>query len=291
MPSKTVTLDNASGLHARPARVFAKHDATEASLLDLAEKVEQDAGADEAEIFAAHADFAADPELLSRVRTAIADGASAAEAVRSAFDWFGALLAASTDEYIAARTGDIADVRDQVLAALRGEDLAAAAVEHDEPVIVVARDLTPSQTARIPREQLAGIACQEGSPTAHAAILARALGTPSVVGVVGLLDAVDAGGERVTVAIDGTAGDVVVNPTDTEQVEFRERIERERELAGRLAGLVGEPGRTADGRHVELAANVNDEQTLKTLVDTGAEGAGLVRTELLFLEHAQAGSP
>ncbi|CAN5749893.1 phosphoenolpyruvate--protein phosphotransferase [soil metagenome] len=262
-------------------------DATEESLLDLAEKVEGDAGADEAAIFEAHADFAADPELLSRVRTAIDGGASAAEAVRAAFDGFGALLAKSTDEYIAARAADIGDVRDQVVAVLRGEDPSATLVEHDEPVIVVAHDLTPSQTARIPSEQLAGIACEEGSPTAHSAILARALGIPSVVGVTGLLAAVERAGEHATLAIDGTACEVIVDPGDAERDEFSQRIEREAELTARLAELVDEPGQTADGRHVELAANVNDEGTLEVLEGSGAQGAGLVRTELLFVQHTQ----
>ena len=232
----------------------------------------------------AHADFAADPELADRVAQAAAEGASAEDAVTSSFASFRALLAASGDEYLAARATDLDDVRDQVLDELAGVRRAAVPVER---VVVVARELGPSQTARLPREHLAAIACESGSPTSHAAILARALGIPAVVGVSGLLDAVTAG---VVTAVDGGQGSVLVDPDEGERRAVAGRLAAEEERRGRLATLAGEPGRTADGRSVELAANVNDPSALERAREVGAQGAGLVRTEFLFLDAQVAPS-
>lgn len=250
----------------------------EESLVELAESKREELG-DEADIFLAHADFAGDPEIADMAHERIDDGASAEAAVTAAFDSFRALLEKSADEYMAGRAADIDDVRDQVLAVLAGGGDAQVPTARS---VVVAHELTPSQTARLPRELIAGVVCAAGSPTSHAAILSRSLGIPAVMGVTGLLDAVANG---TPLAIDGATGEVVIDPDDVEREEFTQRIEREEALAERLAELVDEPGRTADGRHVELAANVNDEGTLEALEGTGAEGSGLVRTELLFLEH------
>jgi phosphotransferase system enzyme I (PtsI) len=262
------------------ARVDAALEEVENTLTELAES-KRDTLGDEADIFLAHADFAGDPEIADMAHDAIDDGTGANAAVSSAFDSFRKLLESSSDEYLAGRATDIDDVRDQVLAVLAGAQDAPVPTERS---VIIAHELTPSQTARLPRELIAGVACAAGSPTSHAAILSRSLGIPAVMGVVGLLDVVADG---TPLAIDGSTGEVMIEPDDAERREFSERIEREAALAERLAELVDEPGRTADGRHVELAANVNDEGTLDTLDGTGAEGSGLVRTELLFLEHTE----
>jgi phosphotransferase system enzyme I (PtsI) len=264
------------------ARAVEALEATGRALAALAEKVAADAGEEEAAIFEAHADFAADPELADRVEAATAGGLPAEEAVTRAFGSFRELLAASGDEYLAARAADLDDVRDQVLDRLAG---AAEAAVPTRRVVVVARELTPSQTARMPREHLAALVCEAGSPTSHAAILARALGIPAVVGVAGLLGAV---GQGAPVAVDGASGEVIVDPepADVARVEARTRDEaRDRD---RLATLREEPGRTADGRRVELAANVNDPGAIDRAREAGAQGSGLVRTEFLFLGAQQA---
>lgn len=264
------------------ARASAALEATETALYDLSEKVAADTGEEEAAIFAAHADFAADPELAGRVAKATAGGSSAEDAVREAFGSFRELLASSTDEYLAARASDLDDVRDQVLARLAGAESAAVP---DTRSVVVARDLTPSQTARIPRALLAGVACETGSPTSHAAILARALGIPAVMGVTGLVAAVTTG---TLLALDGDGGAVVVGPGADERAATEARIAADEGSAARLAGLAGERGQTADGRHIELAANVNGPDALGEVTEYGAEGSGLVRTEFLFLGTTEA---
>lgn len=250
---------------------------TEDRLSELADEMREQLG-DEADIFLAHADFAGDPEVLDRVRAATAEGASAEAAVTQAFDSFRALLAASEDEYLAGRATDIDDVRDQVLDVLAGRDVAPVPLERS---VVVAHELTPSQTAKLPRELIAAVVCEAGSPTSHAAILSRALGIPAVVGVAGLLDAI---GEDALIAVDGREGAVRIAPDESEQADIRARVEEDLRRKERLTELRNEPGRTADGRHIELAANVGGPGDLVAAKEHGAEGSGLVRTEFLFQE-------
>ena len=257
------------------ARAEEALEQTEERLSDLAEQTRERLG-DEADIFLAHADFAGDPEVLDRVHAAIAEGASAEVAVARAFDSFRELLEVSEDEYLAGRAADIDDVRDQVLDVLAGRDVAPAPEERS---VVVARELTPSQTAMLPRELIAAVACEAGSPTSHAAILSRALGIPAVVGIAGLLAAVEGG---TLMAVDGHAGVVRVDPDAGEQEDIRTRIAQDERRRERLAALRDEPGRTADGRHVELAANIGGSADLAPATEHGAEGSGLVRTEFLF---------
>jgi phosphoenolpyruvate-protein phosphotransferase len=250
---------------------------TEERLSELADEMRERLG-DEADIFLAHADFAGDPEVLDRVRAATGEGASAEAAVTQAFDSFRALLAASADEYLAGRATDIDDVRDQVLDVLAGRDVAPVPLERS---VVVAGELTPSQTARLPADLIAAVVCESGSPTSHAAILSRALGIPAVVGVAGVLAAVDDG---ILIAVDGREGAVRIAPDEAEQAAILARIEEDLRRREHLTALRDEPGRTADGQHIELAANVGGSGDLVAATEHGAEGSGLVRTEFLFQE-------
>ena len=246
----------------------------------LAERVAKAAGDAEGEIFEAHAEFAADPELRSMAEDAIDDGTAAERAAITAFDTFRELLAGSSSEYLAARAEDLDDVRDRVVAILMGFDTFVPVP--DEPSIIVAHELSPSQTASIPREVIAGIAVETGSPTSHAAILARSLGIPAVVACEGLLDRLE---EGAVVAVDGRDGVVLVDPTEDERHVVEERIRVEDKRRAELTALRDEPGATADGRRVELAANIGTPDDLAVAVEAGAEGSGLVRTEFLFLDR------
>jgi phosphotransferase system enzyme I (PtsI) len=257
----------------------------EAELRELAERVEASAGEDEAEIFEAHAEFAADPELASQALEAIKIGASAERAVSQAFESFRVVLASSTSEYLAARAADLDDVRDRVIAILLGRDTGVPVPT--ERSVIAAFELTPSQTASIPRELIAAVVTQTGSPTSHAAILARSLGIPAVVACHDLLDHIEPG---VVVAVDGRAGDVMVDPDEGELRGIEERMRVEEKRRAELTALKDEPGRTADGRRVELAANLGSPEDLPAALEAGAEGSGLVRTEFLFLGRRTAPS-
>lgn len=256
----------------------------EEELRGLARVVHATAGEAEAEIFEAHAEFAADPELERLANDAILDGASAERAVMDAFGTFRELLVASDNEYLAARVADLDDVRDRVVKILLGRSTAGEA-----PMVasvIVAHELTPSQTASIPAEVIAGIVTETGSPTSHAAILARALGIPAVVSCPGLLDVL--AGEPGEVAVDGRSGAVIVRPGPAEREATLRRMVEEQGRREQLAALRDEPGRTADGGRVELAANIGSIQHIPAAVEAGGEGSGLVRTEFLFLDRTVA---
>jgi len=255
----------------------------EAELRQLAETVTATAGEEEGEIFEAHAEFAADPELERLAAEAIEGGSSAERAVVDAFDSFRVLLVASDSEYLAARAADLDDVRDRVVKLLLGWSTVGEVPGSRS--VIVAHELTPSQTASIPVDVIAGIATETGSPTSHAAILARALGVPAVVACPGLLEAARAG---VGIAIDGRSGEVVVEPGPDERAAIQQRAAEEERRREELAAFRDEPGRTADGHRVELAANIGSIDHIPAALEAGGEGSGLVRTEFLFLDRTTA---
>jgi phosphoenolpyruvate-protein phosphotransferase len=265
------------------ARLVRALERAETELRELAETVSATAGEEEGEIFEAHAEFAADPELIRLTEEAVGLGTSAERAVIDAFDSFRDLLAASGSEYLAARAADLDDVRDRVVKILIG--LSTSGDRPDRRSMIVAHELTPSQTASIPVDLIAGIVTETGSPTSHAAILARALGVPAVVACEGLLAFTRAG---VDVAIDGRTGDVIVDPDPSEREAIAARHQQEERRREALGALRDEPGRTADGHHVELAANIGSIDHVPAAVEAGGEGSGLVRTEFLFLGRVVA---
>ncbi len=252
-------------------------------LEQLAEHVNQELGDDEAGIFEAHAAFAQDPELADRARKAVAEGDAAAAAVASAFDSFRALLKASESDYLAARAEDLDDVRDRVLALLAGEAFEVEAPR--ELSVIVAHELSPSQTATIPRAVIAALVTETGSPTSHAAILARSLGVPAVVGATGIVDLASDGAD---LAVDGHQGLLIVDPDDEERAHIQQRLDKDARRREELQALRELPGTTADGHRIELAANIGAEPDLADAVDAGAEGSGLVRTEFLYLDRTAA---
>jgi phosphoenolpyruvate-protein phosphotransferase (PTS system enzyme I) len=255
----------------------------EGELRELAVTVSASAGEDEAEIFEAHAEFAADPELARLTEDAVRAGTSAERAVVGAFETFRELLVASESEYLAARASDLDDVRDRVVKILLG--MSTSGDRPERRSVIVAHELTPSQTASIPVDLIAGIVTETGSPTSHAAILARALGVPAVVGCEGLLAVTRAG---VDIAIDGRAGEAIVDPSPAEREAVVRRHEQEERRRAELGALRDEPGRTADGHRVELAANIGSIDHIPAAVEAGGEGSGLVRTEFLFLGRVTA---
>ena len=255
----------------------------EAELRELAERVAESAGEEEGEIFEAHAEFAADPELARLTEEAVRAGTSAERAVVGAFETFRELLVASASEYLAARAADLDDVRDRVVKILLG--MSTGGDRPEQRSVVVAHELTPSETASIPVELIAAIVTETGSPTSHAAILARALGVPAVVACDGVLAATRV---SVDIAVDGRAGEVTVDPSPDERAAIVRRHEQEERRRQDLGALRDEPGRTADGHPVELAANIGSIDHIPAAVEAGGQGSGLVRTEFLFIGRVTA---
>jgi phosphoenolpyruvate-protein phosphotransferase/dihydroxyacetone kinase phosphotransfer subunit len=241
-------------------------------------------GEQEAAVFDAHLLLLHDSDLLDDAHRRIDAGRAAAPAWAAATDRVQAALAALPDPYQQARAADVRAVGDQVLRALRGDggrdgDLTGATG------VLIARDLTPAQAALLDPALVVGLVLAAGSPTAHSVILARARGIPAVVGAGrAVLDIP----EGTLVALDGATGEVVLDPAEDVLAGFRRRTAALAE-AGHAAGeLAGSPARTRDGVVILIGANVGSVQDARSAATCGADLAGLVRTEFLFLgrDHA-----
>lgn len=234
------------------------------------------------EILEAHRMMLQDPQLRAAVEEAVADGASAATAVGRAVEQFAALLACLDDEYLRERAADVRDVGRRLAAALRG---ATVGLRLEQPAVVVARDLAPSDTLGIDRSLLLGIATEQGGPTSHTAILARSRGIPAVVGTPGLLAAAR---EGALIALDGATGDVIIAPAAPTRAAYETRVAAARAEAERERADSGLPAETPDGRRIELAGNAGSSDEVLFAVQKGAEGIGLLRSEFLFMGRAEA---
>jgi multiphosphoryl transfer protein len=252
---------------------------------ELTADVEARLGKEEAAIFRAQAAFASDRVLQQRAGEAIESGNSAESAITGAFRSFRDEIEASSNPLLKARAADIDDVNQRVLGILGGAVEKPARPELAS--VIVASDLTPSQTAGLPSELVLAIATEGGTPTSHAAILARAMGVPAVVGAVGLLD--EARGAEM-LAVDGGRGEVLIDPEPETLRGIEEAGEQDKRRIESLSALRSTPGATRDGHPVELAANIGSLSDLEPASAAGAQGTGLVRTEFLFQDRATAPS-
>lgn len=239
------------------------------------------AGGEAQAVLEAQALMALDPELLADVERRVAVGSTAERAVYDAFASYRALLAGAGD-YLAGRVADLDDVRNRIVARLLGVPMPGVP-DSDEPYVLIARDLAPADTALLDPALVLGFVTEEGGPTSHSAILARALGVPAVVALPGATELA----EGTVVAVDGSTGEVFVDPGEERRAELT-AVAAERRAA--LAAASG-PGATSDGHKVPLLANVGGPGDVAAAVAAGAEGVGLFRTEFLFLDDsAQAPS-
>ena len=237
----------------------------------------------EAAIFGAQAAMARDPDLIDAAVGEIEGNTTdASTAIVSAAATVSSRIARLENELLRARAADVRDVGDRIARRLAGLPAMASV---DEPMVIVGEDLAPSLTATLPRELILGIALEGSSPTAHAAILARAYGIPAVVGVRGLLDAVRGAGVGSEIAIDGSTGEVIVAPGPADLGRFDERAAAASEGRARDLAEATAPARTTDGVEVTLFANIGHPDECELAVSLGARGVGLFRTEFLFLDR------
>ena len=234
------------------------------------------AGGEAQAVLEAQAMMAQDPELLADVERRVAVGSTAERGVYDAFASYRALLAGA-GEYLAGRVADLDDVRNRIVARLLGVPMPGVP-DSDRPYVLIARDLAPADTALLDPTLVLGFVTEEGGPTSHSAILARALGVPAVVALPGAREVA----EGTIVAVDGSTGTVTVAPSEAEQAALA------REAAARRAALDAAkgPGATSDGHRVPLLANVGGPSDVPAAVEAGAEGVGLFRTEFLFLDDS-----
>lgn len=257
-------------------------EAARAELKTVASEMGRRVGEQHAAIFAAHEEFLEDPELLAATRSAIQGGASAPAAWQGATDAQAAALAGIGDPLLAARATDLKDVSRRVLRHLVGGE--AEAVTTPQDAIILAEDLTPSETANLDPARVVGLVTAAGGPTAHTAILARALGIPAIVaagpGVLALADGTPA-------VLDGDRGRLLPEPDEAALARARGAIAAGRDRADAAKRAAFRPAVTLDGHRVEVAANVRKPEEALEAVAAGAEGTGLVRSEFLFDGRAE----
>ncbi|HVB24664.1 MAG TPA: phosphoenolpyruvate--protein phosphotransferase [Ktedonobacteraceae bacterium] len=247
----------------------------------LSAQAQADIGADEAAIFEAHAMFLDDPELLERVHTTIETLQMNAEyAWQEGTEHYIAALRAIGDEYLSARAADVEDVAQRVQRILQGGG--TQSITLTEPVVIVANDLTPSDTVTLEKTKVLAFCTATGGPTSHVAILAKALGIPAVVG---LGEEANQLATTAQVIVDGTSGEVLIGPDEATIAGYRQRAGSLSQKRQGALKSTGQPAVTLDGVRVEVVANIGSPADAIEALQYGAEGIGLLRTEFLFLER------
>lgn len=235
----------------------------------------------EAEIFEAHLLVLEDPTLQEKINKYLESQYNLPYAVKSAFEEFIEALQNLQSEYMKERAQDLYDILDSLLRNILNVpkvDLSNLPPQS----IVVAVDLTPSDTASLDRKNVLGFITEKGGPTSHTAILAEALGIPAVVGVEELFESIHDGDELV---IDGTNGDVFVNPAEETKKQYTNLKKEKGEEERLLKEKAKEFAYTKGGKRIEVAANIGSPKDVDKALEMGAEGVGLYRTEFLFLDR------
>ena len=259
---------------ASPRAVFKALDVVASDLEQRAESASLDVARD---VISAQAMIARDPALIEAIGARLLDDLEYPDVradIAAAFAGFKDALS-SLGGYFAERVADLDEIGNRLLSVLSGKEEQELTL--DTPSIVVAEDLTPADTAALDLNFARALVVAKGGPTSHTAIVARGLGIPAIVGCEGIMDLADG----TTIMVDGREGTVIVDPSDGE-IEARET--REDSLRARAAAVVG-PGRLSDGTPITLLANAGNAQDAIAAATVGAEGIGLFRTELLFLDR------
>lgn len=241
-------------------------------------------GQDKADIFSAHLLVLSDPELLNPVKDKInSDKVNAEFALKETATMFVTMFEAMDNEYMKERAADIRDVTKRVIGHLLGVDIPNPSMISEE-VVIIAEDLTPSDTAQLNRQFVKGFATDIGGRTSHSAIMARSMEIPAVVGTKEATKTVKNGD---LIIVDGISGDVIIQPSEDEVKAYQKKHEDYLAKKAEWAKLVDQPTVTKDGVHVELAANIGTPEDVKGVLENGGEAVGLYRTEFLYMGRDQ----
>jgi phosphotransferase system enzyme I (PtsI) len=274
-----VTVEDISAEEARLDDALAK--STE-ELKQIRDKAAQALGEEEAQVFDAHLMVLSDPEMIGQIKQNISDNKVNAEsALKEVTDMYIGMFEAMEDNaYMQERAADIRDVAKRVLAHLLQVTLPNPSMINEE-VVVIAHDLTPSDTAQLDRNFVKAFVTNIGGRTSHSAIMARSLEIPAIVGTKDITAKVKAGD---IIAVNGIEGDVIVNPTEEQAEEFHKAGEAFAAQKAEWEKLKNAQTVTADGKHIELAANIGTPKDLTGVHNNGAEAVGLYRTEFLYMD-------
>lgn len=259
-------------------------EASKVELTKIRNNAEVQLGADKAAIFDAHLLVLDDPELIQPIQDKIKnENANAATALTDVTTQFVTIFESMDNEYMKERAADIRDVSKRVLSHILGVELPNPSMI-DESVVIVGNDLTPSDTAQLNKEFVQGFATNIGGRTSHSAIMSRSLEIPAIDGTKSITQEVKQGD---MIIVDGLNGDVIVNPTEDELIAYQDKRERYFADKKELQKLRDADTVTVDGVHAELAANIGTPNDLPGVIENGAQGIGLYRTEFLYMGRDQ----
>lgn len=281
-PDLSFSKTSVSDVDAEVARFKKVVEESTKELEKVRDKAKESLGAEEAQVFDAHLLFLSDPEFTGAIETEIKDQKINAEAaLDETAQKFITIFEGMTDNaYMQERAADVRDVSKRLMAHLLGKKLPdPAAIDHE--VVVVAYDLTPSDTAQLNKKYVKGFVTDVGGRTAHSAIMARSLEIPAVVGTETITKDVKDGDMLIA---DGLDGDAIINPTDAQIEEYTKKGEAFAKQKEEWKKLKNEPSVTANGKKFIIAANIGTPNDMKGVKENGAEAIGLYRTEFLYMD-------
>lgn len=281
-PDLSFTKTTITDVTAEQARVDDALKVASADVEIIKSRAEKNLGADEAQVFEAHLMVLSDPEMSGAFKQKIADDkVNAEQAVKEVTDMYIGMFEAMTDNaYMQERAADIRDVTKRILSHLLNVALPNPALI-DEEVVLVSKDLTPSDTSQLDRQFVKGILTDLGGRTAHASIMARTLEIPAVVGSEVATQKITVG---VTVIVDGLTGDVIVDPDSETLATYQQKAANYLAQRAEWALLKDQQSVSADGKNFVLGANIGSPKDMDAVLENGSEGVGLYRTEFLYME-------
>jgi len=279
-PELNITKKQISDVDAEISRLDNAIQISNTELEKIRDHANAELGEDKAAIFSAHILVLNDPELVNPVKDKIkSENVNAEYAMNEVASMFVQMFESMDNEYMKERAADIRDVTKRVMAHILGVTISNPANITDE-VIIIAEDLTPSDTAQLNRKYALGFTTDIGGRTSHSAIMARSLEIPAVVGTKEVTSKIENG---VMVIVDGLDGQVIVDPSEEELAEYKAKKEKFELQKQEWAKLKNEPTVTKDGHHVELVANIGTPNDVEGVMNNGGEGVGLYRTEFLYM--------
>lgn len=278
-PDTTVAMRQVDDVEAEKQRLAQAQETTVQQLNILAEKAREDAGEEIAILFDTHAMFVEDEDYVECILSCLEEeGCNAEYAVQMAGEQFAAMFTAMDDAYMQARAADIRDVSQRILNNLMG--IVEGGIDSEEPIILAADDLAPSETIQLDKSKILGFVTQGGSSNSHTAILARTMGIPAICG---LGDALKAEYTGRVAYLDGETGSVVLDPDELTHAQIREKYNKQQEMKEILATMKGQEDVTLDGKKINVYCNIGSPEDVAAVLNNDGQGIGLFRSEFLYL--------
>jgi phosphotransferase system enzyme I (PtsI) len=257
-------------------------NASREQLEKIREKAEKEMGADKAAVFSSHIMLLDDPEFIGSIESKIeTNKINAEKALKDVVDMYMDIFAAMEDEYMKERAADIKDVGDRIINNLLGKGAEGMNISFNNAVIV-AHDLTPSDTASLDKSKVVAFLTDIGGRTSHSAIMARTLEIPAIVGLGDITNCVKNGD---TVIVDGIEGIVIANPSAAQIEEYKVKMEQFEKEKQELKKLVEVKTKTKSGKRIEVVGNIGKSEDIHKVLENGGEGVGLFRTEFLYMDR------